>query len=176
MSSDYPSRSGSVTAESIGALTTSNLSDSAAQALGVAASGSSGDVSRADHVHALPTASQVGAVAVPTSGQTTFVGAVNKVLATIPITDDTLTTVEWKFWAKRTDTGALCYRRYEVSATATSGTAALVGSNTLVVQHNGFSPTSVSVSPSVGNIELTFRLDASGGTINYEYTITTKTF
>lgn len=51
MSSDYPSRSGSVTAESIGALTASDISNAAPQALGVAAAGATGDVSDAGHVH-----------------------------------------------------------------------------------------------------------------------------
>lgn len=41
------------------------LSNNAAQALGVAASGTSHDVSRADHVHAMPTAGDVGAMVNP---------------------------------------------------------------------------------------------------------------
>ena len=39
------------------------LSSATPQALGVAAAGTSGDASRADHVHAMPSASSVGAVA-----------------------------------------------------------------------------------------------------------------
>lgn len=104
-----------------------------------------------------------------------FTGAVGKVLVSIPITDGHFVTVAWRFWAIRSDTSALCYRRYEVSATATGGTASLVGTNALVVQHNGFSPTSVSVGTDSANIEPTFRLDASGGSIRCEYKIYDRT-
>jgi hypothetical protein len=46
------------TASSSGAVT---LSDATPEALGVAGSGTAGDVSRSDHVHALPTLSDMGA-------------------------------------------------------------------------------------------------------------------
>jgi hypothetical protein len=47
------------------------VSSATPQALGVAAAGSSGDASRADHVHAMPTAADVGAAAIGHTHTTT---------------------------------------------------------------------------------------------------------
>ena len=62
------------------------------QALGTAAAGSSGDFSRADHVHAKPSASDVGAVAVAQgvghSGEFLVVGS-----------DGNVTTVTMTAWS-----------------------------------------------------------------------------
>ena len=44
-----------------------SASSATPQALGTAAAGSSSDYSRADHVHAMPTASDIGAIAAPVS-------------------------------------------------------------------------------------------------------------
>ena len=52
-----------ITTTSLGAIPTSALSSATPQALGTAAAGSSTNVSRADHVHAMPSAAGVGALA-----------------------------------------------------------------------------------------------------------------
>lgn len=47
-----------------------SASSATPQALGTAAAGSSSDYSRADHVHAMPTAANVGAIALPSNPST----------------------------------------------------------------------------------------------------------
>ena len=51
----------------VGSAVIPSPSDATPQALGTAGAGSSADYSRADHVHAMPTAANVGAIAAPTS-------------------------------------------------------------------------------------------------------------
>ena len=60
-----------------GAAVIPSPSDSTPQALGTAASGSSTDYSRADHVHAKPSASDIGAIAAPSSASVDNVLAYN---------------------------------------------------------------------------------------------------
>ena len=62
---------GSITVAFAGGTSGIVVSSATPQALGVAAAGSSGDASRADHVHAMPTAADVGAAAIGHTHTTT---------------------------------------------------------------------------------------------------------
>ena len=66
----YSKPSGGIPSTDLASGVIPGASDATPQALGTAAAGSSANYSRADHVHAKPTASDVGAIAAPSSPST----------------------------------------------------------------------------------------------------------
>lgn len=145
-----------------------SLSDATPLDPGTAAAGDETAAARGNHVHNPCTVAQVGAAAARTTGAHVALPlGTATTLAAIAVNDDVLTKIEWEFVVTRDSDGLVCHRNYELLATATGGTATIIGTNAAGAAHNGFSVSSVAPDTSGANVNLKVTGSGSGGCMGY---------